>query len=105
MTTPIAARDLEGMPTVSGGQHWLVSWHPAGPEPAGKPHGAAGICVGGDGRDLVLISPDEVHWGFAAGRPEGDETPRETLAREMLEEACVKVLDARLLGFSRSECV
>lgn len=86
-------------------KRWLVSWHPADAEPAGRPHGAAGICVGNDGRDLVLISADEVHWGFPAGRPEGAETVRETLAREMREEACVEVLEARLLGFARSECV
>ena len=105
MTAPTAARDLETMPTVSGGQHWLVSWHPADAAPEGRNHGSAGICVGNNGRDLVLISPDEVHWGFPAGRPEGAETLRETLDREMREEACVEVLDARLLGYSRSQCV
>jgi 8-oxo-dGTP pyrophosphatase MutT (NUDIX family) len=118
MTVPRAACDDEIMPTVSGGQRWLVSWHPAAAAPAGhnhgargaaapagRNHGAAGICVGNDGRDLVLISPDRTHWGFPAGRPEGAETLAETLAREMREEACVEVLDARLLGFARSECV
>jgi 8-oxo-dGTP pyrophosphatase MutT (NUDIX family) len=105
MTVPTAARDNETMPTVSGGQHWLTSWHPADAVLMGRNHGAAGICVGNDGRDLVLISPDQTHWGFPAGRPEGAETLEETLAREMREEACVEVLDARLLGFARSECV
>jgi 8-oxo-dGTP pyrophosphatase MutT (NUDIX family) len=105
MTVFTAARDHEQMSTVSGGQHWLVSWYPADAVPEGRPHGAAGICVGNDGRDLVLISPDQVHWGFPAGRPEGAETLRETLAREMREEACVEVVGARLLGFARSECV
>ncbi|MDG4798308.1 NUDIX hydrolase [Micromonospora sp. WMMD1082] len=102
---PTAARDHESMPTVSGGQRWLTSWHPVDAAPEGRNHGAAGVCVGNDGRDLVLISPDQVHWGFPAGRPEGSETLGETLAREMREEACVEVLDARLLGFARSECV
>lgn len=105
MTTPTAAPDDETMPTVSGGQRWWVSWHPIDAAPVGRDHGTAGICVGNDGRDLVLVSPDQSHWGFPAGRPEGAETPRETLARELREEACVEVLDARLLGFSRSECV
>ena len=54
---------------------------------------------------LVLISPDGIHWGFAAGRPEPGETIEETLRREMLEEACVRVVGQRLLGFARSECV
>lgn len=102
MTTP--ARDREQLPTVSAGQHWLVSWHPPDAVLEGRPHGAAGVCVGNDGRDLVLISPDRVYWGLPAGRPEGTETPRQTLEREMREEACVEVLDARLLGFSHSAC-
>ncbi|WP_432983345.1 NUDIX hydrolase [Dactylosporangium sp. CA-233914] len=104
MTVPAAARDNETMSTVSGDQRWLVSWHPAGPAPSGRNHGAAGICIGHDGRDLVLISHDQIHWGFPAGRPEGGESLQATLAREMYEEACVDVLDARLLGFARSEC-
>jgi len=29
----------------------------------------------------------------------------QVLRREMLEEACAQVLDARLLGFARSECL
>ncbi|WP_152365506.1 NUDIX hydrolase [Microlunatus speluncae] len=82
---------------------WLIAWHSADAMLAGTSNGAAGICVAG-GR-LVLISPDNVHWGFPAGRPEGDETPAETLRRELHEEACVEVLSARLLGFARSECV
>jgi 8-oxo-dGTP pyrophosphatase MutT (NUDIX family) len=105
MTVPTAARDGEAMHSVSGGQHWRTSWHPAGAAPQGRNHGAAGICVGNDGRDLVLTSTDQKHWVFPAGRPEGAETLRETLTREMREEACVDVLDARLLGFARSECV
>ena len=40
-----------------------------------------------------------------AGRPEGTENWEQTLRREMLEEACAEVVQARLLGFSRGECV
>jgi ADP-ribose pyrophosphatase YjhB (NUDIX family) len=89
---------------VSAGQHWLVTWHPPGAAITGRPHGATGVCLGSNGRDLILISPDEVYWGLPGGRPEGTETLRQTLDREMREEACVEVLDARLLGFSRSVC-
>jgi 8-oxo-dGTP pyrophosphatase MutT (NUDIX family) len=99
----IPARDREQMPTHSGGQDWLVSWHLPDDPPAGRPHGAAGVCVAGD--QLVLISHDGVHWGFPAGRPDGDESIEETLRREMWEEACVRVFGARMLGFARSECV
>ncbi|HEX9335085.1 MAG TPA: NUDIX domain-containing protein [Pseudonocardiaceae bacterium] len=99
----VSAPDGEVMPSHSGGQDWLVSWHSATSEPVGRPHGAAGVCVATD--QLVLISPDGIHWGFAAGRPEPGETIEETLRREMLEEACVRVVGQRLLGFARSECV
>jgi ADP-ribose pyrophosphatase YjhB (NUDIX family) len=48
---------------------------------------------------------DGEHWDLPAGRPEGDETWEETLRREMCEEACATVVQARLLGFCRSACV
>jgi ADP-ribose pyrophosphatase YjhB (NUDIX family) len=91
------------MPSHTGGQDWLVSWHPDPTPPPGTPHGSAGICVSGD--QLVLISPDGTHWGFPGGRPEGTETYEDTLRREMREEACVVVERAKLLGFAQSECV
>ena len=40
----------------SGGQQWLVSWHPPPDPPDGTPHGAEGVCVTIDG-DIVVISP------------------------------------------------
>ncbi|MDG6103139.1 NUDIX domain-containing protein [Dactylosporangium aurantiacum] len=92
---PLAAR--------GNGQDWLVSWHPPGERPAGRAHGANGVCLAG--AELVLISHDGVHFGLPGGRPEGDETDLETLCREMREEACVRVAEARLLGHVRSECV
>jgi 8-oxo-dGTP pyrophosphatase MutT (NUDIX family) len=86
------------------GHDWISSWHPPPTAPDGIPHGAAGICVTPSG-EVVLISGDGVRWDLPAGRPEGDETLEQTLRREMLEEACATVVDARLLGFYRSACV
>ncbi|MEV0166639.1 8-oxo-dGTP pyrophosphatase MutT (NUDIX family) [Nonomuraea fuscirosea] len=105
MTEPIVpAPDHEPLSVQSHGQSWLASWHPAGDPPPGRPHGSAGVCLT-DADELVLISHDGEHWGFPAGRPEGEETYEETLRREMWEEACVTVTAARLLGYVRSECV
>ncbi len=100
----IAARDGEEIAFRADDEDWIVSWHPPLTPPDGTPHGAAGLCVTGDG-EIVLISADGKYWDLPAGRPEGDETWEETLRREMLEEACATVVRARLLGFSRGACL
>jgi ADP-ribose pyrophosphatase YjhB (NUDIX family) len=98
------AADGEQIPVTSGGQRWLVSWHPPPGPPDGIPHGAEGICVTAGG-DVVVISPDGVIWDLPAGRPEPGESWEETLRREMDEEACATVTAARLLGFTRGQCL
>jgi hypothetical protein len=86
------------------GQIWLAAWHPASENaPQGKRHGSGAICETPDGR-VVLISQDGVSWDHPAGRPEGDENWRETLDREVSEEACAIVESARLLGYTRGRC-
>jgi 8-oxo-dGTP pyrophosphatase MutT (NUDIX family) len=93
------------MPTDDNGNPWLAAWHPPdGGPPAGLHHGAAGVCVDPAGR-IVLVSEDGVRWDFPAGRPEGDESPAETLRREVWEEACARVTTARLLGYTCGECL
>jgi ADP-ribose pyrophosphatase YjhB (NUDIX family) len=62
------------------------------------------VCVTADG-EVVLITPDGTIWDLPAGRPEGDENWEQTLRREMDEEACATVLRARLLGFTRGQCI
>jgi ADP-ribose pyrophosphatase YjhB (NUDIX family) len=54
---------------------------------------------------VVLISNDGERWGWPGGRPEGDESWEQTLRREIWEETCAIVGDARLLGFSRGVCL
>ena len=100
----VPARDRERMPMHANDQEWLVSWHGPDDEPAGTPHGAAGVCVGPEG-ELVLVSADGRRWETPAGRPEDEETLEDTLRRELREEACVEVLAARLLGYTRGKCV
>jgi 8-oxo-dGTP pyrophosphatase MutT (NUDIX family) len=97
-------RDGEEYEFESAGQRWVSSWHCRAAAPAGRRHGSAGICVT-EGGEVVLASADGKSWDFPAGRPEGDEGWEETLRREMLEEACAVVTEARLLGFCRGRCV
>jgi 8-oxo-dGTP pyrophosphatase MutT (NUDIX family) len=67
-------------------------------ETSDAPRGSSyGLCVTADG-DAVLVNEDgRPAWGLPGGRPEAGETPDETLAREVVEEACARVLDAELL--------
>lgn len=97
-------RDGDEFEVENGGQRWAASWHSGSVAPDGRAHGSAGVCVTETG-GVVLISPDGESWGFPAGRPEGTENWEQTLRREVLEEACAIVTDARLLGFSRGRCI
>jgi ADP-ribose pyrophosphatase YjhB (NUDIX family) len=102
--TPQAVKEYEEFQVESGGQDVLSTWFPAHDVPEGKCHGSAGICVTDNG-EVVLITQDGKSWGFPGGRPEGSESWEETLRREVREEACVEVADAKLLGFHRGECI
>ncbi len=92
-------QDRHEVEIYSRGHRWATSWHPPSPVPEGEKNGACGICMNGSG-EIVLISGDGLLWDFPAGRPEADEDWEQTLRREVLEEACAIVKDARLLGFS-----
>ena len=98
------AHDGEEFEIGSNGGDWLTAWHSPIAVPAGTPHGVNALCVTEDDQ-VVLISNDGVRWGWPGGRPEGDESWEQTLRREILEEPCSIVSDARLLGFCRSVCL
>jgi len=98
------ARDGEEFAVCSNGGDWVLAWHSPIKVPAGKAHGANAFCVTAD-RGVVLISNDGERWGWPGGRPEGDEAWEQTLRREILEETCAMVRDARLLGFCRGMCL
>lgn len=97
------ARDGEVFAVRAAAGGWRTAWSPPSRAPEGTRHGSCGFGVS-DGR-VVLISHDGVRWEWPGGRPEGDETWEETFRREMREETCCVVGEARLLGFCRSECV
>lgn len=103
MDRPVAADGVQ-IPVRSGAQQRLVSWHPPPEPPDGTPHGAEGVCVTADG-GIIVISPDGVIWDLPAGRPEPGVNWEEVLRREMDEEACATVTGARLLGFTRGQCL
>ncbi len=98
------ARDGEEFRVRSNGGDWLLAWHSPTTVPPGKNHGANGFCVTADD-GVVLISNDGERWGWPGGRPEGDESWEQTIRREISEETCTTVRDARLLGFCRAVCL
>ncbi|HEY2520513.1 MAG TPA: NUDIX domain-containing protein, partial [Streptosporangiaceae bacterium] len=98
------AADFEETAVPSNGGDWRMAWHPPGAVPPGLPHGANAFCVAAGG-EVVLISTDGARWGWPGGRPEAGESWEDTLRREVLEEACATVAEARLLGFVKSRCL
>ena len=79
----------------------LHTWEAGSALPAGLPvRQVSGVCFAGAG-EVVLVSEDGHAWTLPGGRPEGHETPQQTLAREVLEEACAEVLACTLLGWQR----
>jgi ADP-ribose pyrophosphatase YjhB (NUDIX family) len=98
------ASDFEEMPVPANGGGWSMAWHPPDDVPDGQPHGANAFCVTARG-NVVLVSTDGSRWGWPGGRPERGESWEDTLRRELNEEACATVTDARLLGFVRSKCL
>ena len=102
--TDAVARDGEEFTFQNAGQHWTISYHPATlPVPDGRNHGSTAFCFTPEGR-MVLVSKDGRAWEPPAGRPEADEGWRETLDREVMEEACARVEDGVLLGYSKGLC-
>ena len=104
MSAYSVAHDGEAFAVRSNGGDWHIAWHAPTAAPQGTAHGANAFCVTADDR-VVLISEDGQRWGWPGGRPEGAESWEQTLRREVLEETCAAVVDARLLGFCRAVCL
>ncbi len=85
------------------GGDWTVVWHGPDDEPVGKAHGATAICIT-ESHELVVVSADGQRWGLPGGRTEPGESWEDTMRREMWEEACANIRQARLLGFIHATC-
>ena len=88
---------------VAGEARYRVSWFdpPFRPPPAHTTQ-ALGICFTHDGQ-LVLVTWNGSDWTLPGGTIEPGETLEETLAREVREEACARVLASAYIGCQRVE--
>lgn len=60
-----------------------------------------GFCLNVKDEVLICREPAEKSWKLPGGRPENDETPIETLRRELMEEVDVKVYNIKAVGAQR----
>ncbi|MFF3559328.1 NUDIX domain-containing protein [Streptomyces sp. NPDC002574] len=97
------AENGAGFTAPAHGQDWRVAYCPPPEPPPGTPYGAEVVCVVGD--RILLVSEDGQRWRLPSSRPEPRERCRDTMRREVREEACAAVVERRLLGFSRGVCV
>lgn len=98
------ALDRAELVVVSAGGDWLISWHPPDSQPAGTRHGVTGVCIT-DFREVVLVSQNGARWDLPGGRNRAGEDWKDTLYRQLEDEACVGVLNAELIGWGRGECL
>ena len=85
------------------GIRMLMTVREAPPPPGAVLGSSYGVCVTADG-DAVIVTQDAASgWGLPGGRPEPGETPEETLAREVGEEACARVVDREVLLTSEDQ--
>ena len=56
-----------------------------------------GFCF--DQRGEILLTFDQSSHGLPGGKPESDETPQETLIREVLEEVQCEIADLEYIGY------
>ncbi len=62
---------------------------------------AYGVCFNDEGEILILDQKGDEEWTLPGGTVEPGETPKETLTREVMEEADVTLTDILVLGVQR----
>ena len=96
MTESLAVQQI-----VWDGRPVTVSWLPASfVPPRDLTTQAYGICFT-EHRKIVLVAGDDQRWNLPGGTLEDGELLEEALAREVWEEACVRVVRSRYIGCQR----
>lgn len=86
------------------GEEILLEWMPGGRELIGQ-YGpitqAYGLCVN-ENKEVVIVSDNKgKYWTLPGGSVEPGETARQTLKREVMEEADIEISGIKLLGLQK----